>query len=136
MDPHSVGVLLTHLPTSNGPPDAHSFALKDHRVVELAGWARTGELPLPTKNPPEGRFTSLHAPLPDGLTDADRTAIHELLLAHKARFGEVRLYLGDGHPHAHEILRWVSTGCLPGSDHWATDDDPGSVELPEIEVPE
>lgn len=124
--PHSVGILLTDRLTSDGPPDAHSFALVDGEIVPRQGWGRSARLPLPTKNPPEGNYTSLYAPLPDGLTPEARTAIHALLMDHKARYGESSLYITDNHACHPDLLRWASTGSQPGStvDGWSTSSDP------------
>lgn len=133
---HSCGVLITDRPTIDGPPDAHSFRLVDGEVLEVSGWARTGRLPEPSRNPPEGTYTSLYAPLPDGLTDRDMTAIHELLKAHAARYHRSDVYLTDNHRHQDELLRWFSTGCQPGTTvgGWGqTISDPAEAPDPELE---
>jgi hypothetical protein len=135
---HSTGIIVTDLQTED-QPDLHSFKLGTVKgqlaVVKGRGWGHSGRVPTPTKNPPEGFAHTLYAPLDDGLSPEAMNVIHELLLDHKELYGECRIYLTDNHRQEAALRRWVSTGCLPGTDAWDTDTDPTTVELPDVEIP-
>lgn len=127
---HSVGVLIT-IDQTTPFPDEHSFCLGDGTILPRMGWGCSGGVAYPSRNPPEGHVTTVY--LVGAFTEAAMTALSDLLAEHAARYKEARVFLGDTittHPDHAAIVRWVSSGCQPGSTlhGWGTDPDPVPTE--------
>lgn len=122
---HSTGVLLSHQQTSPFP-DEHSFRLENGQITELLGFGSSGYVTPPSRNPPSGSVTTLHYVHGETFTDADMTAIANLLSLHRSRYNTASIWVADGIPHAPEITRWVSGGCIPGRTDagWETSTSP------------
>lgn len=125
---HSVGLLLTELPTIGGGPDEHSFILRDHEISEGLGWGESGEVREPDRNPPNGETTTVRLHLDGGLTEADKTALAELLALHRERYKEARLFVSPGGHHYDQILDWCLAGAMPGAIEGAWGTESGEID--------